>query len=225
MNTPRFNVFNQIHKGLRALLFDTTMKWQQTDMTNAEAAAPVVAQVNLLLELFDAHAYHEDTFIMHPAEQHDPQLMAQFEAEHETDLQLSKGLREKLATYQHSSEPYPAGYEVYYALNDFVAFNLKHMNKEEQLLNKVLWQNYTDSEIVEIETRLQQAIAPEKMGLYFEWMIKGMNDSELLTWLTIVKQEAPDFVLAALLGSCAQHLPELRWLNLERQLSDGIIVN
>jgi len=224
MNSPRFNVFNQIHKAMRALLFDTVMQWQQTDMTNSEAAAPVACQVNLLLDIFDAHAHFEDNFIMHPAAHHAPELMADFEAEHETDLQLTNELRTKLGFYHEATDKLAAANEVYYALNDFAAFNLRHMNKEEQLLNRVLWQHYTDADILDMEREIQQRISPDKMPVYFEWMIKGINDTEMLLWLSAVKCEAPDFVLATLLGACAQYLPAERWTKLEHQLSEGVSI-
>ncbi|GAB2685301.1 hypothetical protein GCM10027037_03480 [Mucilaginibacter koreensis] len=224
MNTPRFNVFNQIHKGLRALLFDTVMQLQQTDLTNIEKSAPAIAQVELLLDLFDAHAYHEDSCILNAAEQHAPAVIKSFESEHETDLELARQLRATVAAYKVATDTFSAGNNIYYALNDFVAFNLKHMNKEEQLLNSVLWQHYTDAEILDMERNIQQCIEPQKMNVYFEWMIKGMNDVELRMWLTAVKSEAPDFVLAGLLQACAHHLPEHRWLALEQQISEGAAI-
>ncbi|MFD0792724.1 hemerythrin domain-containing protein [Mucilaginibacter litoreus] len=227
MNTNRFNVFNQIHKGLRALLFDTVMQIQQTDMSNAEAAAPVLEQTELLLHLFDSHAYHEDTCILSAAEQHSPQVIKDFESEHETDLALSNSLRQKVTDYrlgQSDAARYVAGYNLYYALNDFVAFNLKHMNKEEQLLNTILWTNYTDAEILGMEHQIQQQIEPEKMLTYFKWMIKGINNTELIIWLNAVKAHAPDFVFNALLETCQQNLPQDRWAVVEQQISEGAAI-
>ena len=34
----RYNIFNQVHKGLRALLYETIIKLQQTDFTDTEDA-------------------------------------------------------------------------------------------------------------------------------------------------------------------------------------------
>ncbi|MDZ7648289.1 MAG: hypothetical protein U5K54_14510 [Cytophagales bacterium] len=52
MNTLRHNSFNQVHKGLRAQLYEAALKIQQTDMSQAEAAAPVIEQIEEVLFLF-----------------------------------------------------------------------------------------------------------------------------------------------------------------------------
>ncbi|TSJ42622.1 hypothetical protein FO440_00065 [Mucilaginibacter corticis] len=211
MTTPRFNVFNQIHKALRALMFNTVMQIQQTDMNDTNASAPVLIQTALLLEIFDAHAYYEDNFILAAAEKHDPALVAEFESEHVTDLQLTEKLREQLSAYEIADDKRAAGNGIYYALNDFVAFNLHHMNKEESLLNQMLWANYTDEEIVAMEHAITAHIPAEKMPVYFEWMIKGINDPELAAWLKAVQFGAPDFVFNGLFEACGVFLSAPRF--------------
>jgi len=211
--------FNQVNKGLRALLFDTIVKWQQTDMTASEASKPVVAQVELLLKLFDTH-----TFVMHPAKTNgqEQELTKALESEHEIDLKLAKELRQKLEVYQNAADRDRAGYEVYYALNDFVVFNLKHMNREEKELNHVLWQHYTATEVTGTETRLQQTLASKKIDMYLEWIIKEVSDSELPADPDFVKSEAPDLVLADLRNDYTQNVPVNRWANVQRQLGEGV---
>ncbi len=72
-NTKRYNVFNNIHKGLRTMLFSTQMKWQQTDFTSPEAAS-MVANLETVLYYYDQHADHEDHFILSKIIQQQPQV-------------------------------------------------------------------------------------------------------------------------------------------------------
>lgn len=46
-------------------------------------------------------------------------------------------------------------------------------------------------------------------------MIKGLNDAELMHWLTIVKEEAPDFIFMGLMVACENNLSEERWNRLK----------
>lgn len=63
MNTTnRYNSFNQVHKGLRAYLYDTALKLQQTDLADARAGESAMKQVEELLVLFESHAQNEDEF-------------------------------------------------------------------------------------------------------------------------------------------------------------------
>jgi hypothetical protein len=68
----RYNIFNQIHKGLRALLYETIIKLQQTDFTDAEDADEAVQQVKIILDLFDEHAHTEDNFILPAIVEYEP---------------------------------------------------------------------------------------------------------------------------------------------------------
>lgn len=218
MNTARFNAFNQIHKALRTLMFDTIMRLQQSDLGDVEASLPAIAQVELLLQLMDGHAHHEDHFILHPVEKKAPALIREFESEHVTDLALANQLREKIEAWRGAEDKRHEGRELYYALNAFVAFNLQHMNKEEQQLNQMLWQHYTDEEILGLVRKLLQSVSPEETKIVAEWMIKGLNDLELLQWLSAVKQEAPEFVYNSLVDACGRFLPDPRWESLKGSL-------
>lgn len=206
-------------------MFDTVMQLQHADMNELKDSAPAIAQTSLLLELFDAHAHHEDSCILDAVKALAPEIIEIFEAEHTTDLHLSTELRTKIKQYLNATDRIVAGAELFHALNNFVAFNLGHMSKEETLLNNLLWKHFSDEEIEMMERNIQQAIAPEKMDVYLEWMIKGVNDRELAQWLSEIKQSAPPFVLEHMLGACENFLPQPRWKNLELRLMVGTALN
>lgn len=227
MQTPRFNVFNQIHKALRALMFDTALIMQQTDFCKADEAAAILEQTDLLLDLMDSHAHFEDDHILNAAEKHAPAVIAEFEKEHVTDMELTGALRGLLAAYRSAisaEEQIELGFHLLHALNDFIGFNLTHMHKEETLLNSILWANYTDAEIMQMEANIQQQIAPEKVFIYFKWMAKSINDAELIVWLTAVRNHAPDFVFNGLLQVCQENVAAARWANIGQQLAEGEMV-
>ncbi|MBS1662366.1 MAG: hemerythrin domain-containing protein [Bacteroidetes bacterium] len=219
MHTTRYNVFGQIHKALRTLMFDSVLQLQRADLSDPENTRPAITRIELLLGMMDGHAHHEDHFILHAAEKHAPALIQEFENEHVTDLALTGQLREKIAAYWQAEDKPNAGKEIYYALNDFIAFNLEHMNKEEQVLNLVLWEHYTDAELFGMVQNIQRSIAPAEMDIAAEWMIKGMGNAELLPWFKAVKQEAPPFVFDNLMSIAEKHLAPSRWSQVQAQLN------
>lgn len=214
MNPQRFNVFNQVHKALRAFMFDTVMLMQQTDMSNPFAAKPVIDQVDLLLDIFDANAYYEDTHILELAKRHDPEMIMTFENEHETGVQMTENLRRYMFRYrvaQNAAEKFAAGNNLYYALNEFIAFNLTHMNKEEQQLNNLLWQHFSDADIMQMERAMHDDIPPEKMAIYFKWIVKGLNDTELAEYFKKIEQDAPYEFYQSLVNECRNELSQERY--------------
>ena len=226
MKAPRLNIFNQIHKGLRALLFDTATLMQQTDLGDSKLAEPVLEQTQLLLALFDAHAQHEDACILDKAAHHAPDLVREFKAEHQTTRLLARRLRELINSYRAASsyeQRQVIGYSLLYALHDFISFNLKHMNKEEQDLNAVLWHYYPDEAIHLMEQKIQAMIPADQLLTYFKWMIKGSNEVELVQWLLLVKNTAHAFVLNGLLQECSVNLPPERWEIIQTALAEGVV--
>ncbi|MBS1687584.1 MAG: hypothetical protein JSS96_02580, partial [Bacteroidetes bacterium] len=87
MSETRYNIFNQIHKGLRNMLYSTAVDIQRTDFALAKASA-TIEQVLLVLDLFEEHAHNEDCHLLPMAEKHDAVLVAEFERDHEIDHKL-----------------------------------------------------------------------------------------------------------------------------------------
>jgi hypothetical protein len=214
MNNNRYNSFNHVHKGLRVMLYTTAEQMQQTDMSKETLAAPVLEQVEEVLYLFESHAHGEDHHFNEPLEQSYPEVATLFEKEHEEDHRLAAVLTHLIAAYRMSdndSERATRARELFYAFNEFIAFNLYHMNKEEIELNAVLWEKYSDQEIRMIEQTLVQSIPPQKMMKYAKWMIRGINDTEIIHWLSEVKAFAPAPVFEMLINIAEVELPTQRY--------------
>ena len=137
----RFNIFNQIHKGLRAMLYDTALTLQQTYFADPGEAEIAMQKVRGAVNLFDAHAAHEDHFVLPAIQQYEPSLVDAFEQEHVEDHALSEKLRGLLTVYNYAIQPevkIETGQSITVAFIEFMIFNLEHMAKEEIVLNKVL---------------------------------------------------------------------------------------
>ncbi len=213
MKENRYNVFNQIHKGLRALLYDTALGIQQTDFEE-DAAAKTVRAVELVVDLFDEHAHHEDTCLLPMLVKVNPELVAEFENEHVIDHQLSDNLREQIKGWRRAGlcgERVAYGKAIFYAFNEFIAFNLHHMNKEENILLYTLWKHYTDEDLQAAQQAIIASITPETMMVESRWMMRALSNGEILQWLGEVKQGAPAEVFDMFLGMAEEELAPARW--------------
>lgn len=223
----RYNIFNQIHKGLRALLYETSLQLQQTDFTNTDEAEAATQKVELVLDLFDAHAYTEDTFILPELQQYEPSVVDVFEKEHQKDLMLSNQLSEWLKAFGYAIAPgakKDIGKAITIAFIDFMIFNLEHMKKEEDVLNKLLWNYYTDPQLKAITQAILAHVPADKMPQYSKWMMRGLANDEIIGWLKEVKNNAPDFVFQSLMGLSSAELSEQRWQQVQEQLTEGAML-
>ncbi|MEJ8816880.1 hemerythrin domain-containing protein [Lacibacter sp. H407] len=223
----RYNIFNQVHKGLRALLYETIIKLQQTDFTDAEDAEEAVQQVKIILELFDEHAHTEDTFILPAIAEYEPSVVDVFEQEHVKDLTLSKnvhGLLQAFSLTISANAKQEIGAAISKAVFEFTLFNLEHMKKEEDVLNKLLWRYFDDEHLHSITATIIANVPAEKMPLYNKWMMRGLSNTEIIDWLKQVKNNAPDFVFQSFLGLAMAELTDNRWQKIQEHLTEGAML-
>ena len=189
----RFNIFNQIHKGLRAMLYNMALTIQHTDFSKEEEGKATLRKLKQVLELYAEHGQHEDSTVFPSVQEAAPTTVASLEAEHEKDEQLVNDLLVQIRAYKNADADgrTSIGYAIHLAFQEFVAFNLEHMNKEERTINPVLWSQYSDDEIVGIQRNILRQVSKESNMYYTRWMLKGLNDAELSMWFQKVKDTAP----------------------------------
>jgi len=223
----RHNSFNVIHKALRAMLYDAALTLQQTYFANPDEAEIALQKVEDVLFLFENHAHHEDTFVLPAVEAFEPQLVEEFEKEHEEDLKLSNRMKNLLTIYRNiyfSEERIVCGSAITKSFVEFMVFNLEHMAKEELLINPALWQHYTDEQIHAINQKIVTSIPQKELALASKWMLRGINNFDAITLLKGIKQTAPGPVFGALMNMAEKELPEDRFNVIQESLNENVVM-
>jgi hypothetical protein len=223
----RYNTFKKIHKGLRAMLYDTAINLQLNDFTNTEETVEVLEKLDQTLHIFYEHASHEDKFILPVIVRFNKVLAAEFDSEHEKDEFMTRRINSLVSAYHHAGSDegrIEGGEAISKAFNEFIAFNLYHMNKEEEKINPVLWANYTDEEIRGIERTLVATISKEEMMITSKWMLLGINDEEIVAWLQAIKYNAPCFVFQGMMELAEKVLSPNRWNKIQGDLTEGLLL-
>jgi hemerythrin-like domain-containing protein len=199
----RFNCFTLIHKALRAMLYDTALTIQQTYFADVEVAETAIEKIENILRNFDHHAHNEDHYVLPAVQRYNAQLVDEFEKEHVKDLDLGNNLQQLLHMYKslsNSEERIACGSAINKSYVEFMVFNLEHMAKEEQLIMPVLWQHYTDVQLMAFNESIIAKTPPHEMQEVATWMLRGINNKDAINWLKGAKATAPDFVFASLLA-------------------------
>ena len=224
----RINIFNQIHKGLRAALYDTAISLQRADFTMEAEAEESLSKIKEVVMLFDEHARKEDKFILPSITQFEPSVADAFEQEHITDLALSSQLVTSVNEFENllkAEDRAAAGRRINVQFVEFLAFNLKHMAKEEEILNKLLWRYYSDAEILQMQQSIVQDTEPWHQDFYSKWMLRGINNSEAAFWLRAVERSAPQVVYQTLFSKARQELSKARFQKLVEALAETAVLN
>ena len=222
----RVNIFNQIHKGLRALLYETSLLLQQTDFADGKEMKDAVERVILVANLFDDHARHEDKFILPAIQGFEPSIVDAFEQEHITDKHLTRALKDSLQAIQMASPlvRIEMANELGKTFIQFMVFNLEHMAKEENILNKILWRYYSDEEILAIQNNILASLSPWSAAAGSRWMMRGLNNPEIVRWLRSVEESAPEAVFKKLFVTAESELPAHRFRQVLEALTEKVMV-
>jgi hemerythrin-like domain-containing protein len=221
----RFNTFNQIHKALRAMLYDTSLTLQQTNFLDEQETTIAIEKVKFAVDMFDHHAHTEDHYILPAIQAYEPSVVATFEAEHVWDLKLSEQLKDAIYALELAAKAkVEMGTELTKAFVAFMTFNLNHMAKEEDVINKILWRYYSDAEILAINQKIVSELEPWVMQASAKWMLRGMNNTEIAGWLKAVRQSAPEPVFQSLFTAAEKELAPERFGAVVEGITDGVMI-
>jgi len=207
----RYNIFNLIHKALRFKLYHTAVTLQQTHFADTDEAAIAFEQLNEVINAFEQHGHHEDRILMPVIVLFQPATIASFEKDHIDDRRMGEDLQHLQNMYhaaQNTNERLITGSAITRSFVDYMIFNLQHMQREETDLNQLLWENFTDEEILKINDQIVASIPPQEMAVSARWFMQAINSNEVTNWLIAVKQTAPEHVFAGLFELTETCLPE-----------------
>lgn len=226
MQRLRFNPFGQVHKGLRTLLYDTALLLQHTDFSNEKEIYAAIDRVKLVARLFEHHAHIEDSQVFPMIGNTAPEIVADFEAQHQTDHELSQQLEKCIALFTETNTPEQnryAGNELSQSFHAFLAFNVEHMRKEETIVNECLWRHYTDKDLQRKVQEIAASVPPGENQHFSYWMLKGMATQEIVDWFSTIKQTAPPPVYAFFCSLAGTALSQAEWKRVQEGMEQAAL--
>ncbi|HKO55334.1 MAG TPA: hemerythrin domain-containing protein [Thermoanaerobaculia bacterium] len=209
--TYRPSFYRDVHKGIRALLFDLVQKSGRLDFADKAAVARYRAELKTAIDFLMGHAEHENRFIGPLLAEHAPELARRIGAIHEDQ---EHELPELLAMIDRG-----AAHGFVLELARISGELLVHMTEEEEVLMPTLWASMTDAEIIAVHEALVASIPPDEMAYALSWMLPSMNPAERAALLGGIRATAPPEVFGFVRGLAKSVLTPADDEVLERQLA------
>lgn len=215
---PRYDMYQPIHKGLRAFMSDTLSRVGRVDVFDVEDLACTLGQLEALLNFCVKHVAHENEFLHAAIQARQPAAASRTIADHVEHLQSIEALRLEARSLMtvDGDERMAKALRLYRHLALFVAENFQHMHIEETSNNAALWAHYSDAELADIHNRLLATVSPEDTMEVMRWMVPALNPVQRAGLLAEMKQEAPAFVFDAVIDVVRPHLDIRDWTKLAR---------
>ena len=217
--SPRHDPYRNIHKGLRAAMFDAVHCVGAADVDDAAGLSAALDKVERLLRLMGAHVKHENEYLHTAIEARTAGGARRTANDHQEHVDALAALSAQAAALRGPGGRAESLHRLYLDLAEFVAENLRHMRVEETDNNAQLWALYGDDELVAIHDRLLASVEPAVMADAIAWMGRGLSLRELAELLEEIRRKAPAPAFEALLAQVRHAVDPARWSLLSRALA------
>ncbi|MCO6480877.1 MAG: hemerythrin domain-containing protein [Phaeodactylibacter sp.] len=221
--SPRVSLITTPHKGIRNFLAQLSLQAGSIDYSSREAVAELKQRFEEVGLLLEEHAASENNFILPALEARVPGSAAHDEADHEELHQLQDSLLAQLNHILDSGaageEAQQLGYAFYQGLSRLHAGHLEHMLEEETGTQVLMWQHFTDEEMMQVHGQVIRSIAPNVMLTWMKYILPAQAPAERLQLLGGLQANAPEpfFRQVMEVAKGVLSTPELTWL--EKKLS------
>jgi len=212
----RFNLYAQIHKGLRACMSEVLVSVGRLDPQDDDEVRTAAAAVRGLIDFARDHLAHEEQLI-HPAlEARRPGASVETHADHLHHLESFRLIEACLREVESSPAAVRADtvQRLYRQLALFVAANFEHMHVEETENHAALCASYSEEEILDLHRTVVASVRPPALMVALRWMIPSSSAPERAALLAGMQRDAPPPVFAAVLELIRPHLSARDWARL-----------
>lgn len=204
--SQRYDFYNPIHKGLRLGAARLLARIGSLDTADRDATAALIADLRDFLALASSHLVHEDREINGLLRRHAPDVAAALDTDHADHQETFAGLEQLIAGLQAAppAERAAALRALYLRFTTYVADDMLHMAREEEVALPVFHAHFTDAELAAAEARIIAAIPPEKLMRYLRLMLPAATPQDRIAFLRDLKAGAPPEAFSAILDQAAR---------------------
>ena len=222
MRTARYNIYSKVHKSLRTRLLDTGLKIQITDFSKPGTVKETLMILKEAINSFEIHL-KEDAFIFHSIASAAPYIVAMLEKENAKNRKISVVISEKAERYEllrTRTERINFGNDLQAVFFEFAAAVLHNMNREQTIINELLWTNYTDNELAEMEEEIVKR--PATAGFPAMEELNTMTNIEIVKWISRLLETATPFIAGKLMRMARSIIPPERWDAISNNFSSKV---
>ena len=214
------DLYRDIHKGIRAELFDITATAGNVDASNrfdrAALAGPVIAVGNVL----DSHAHHEDLALDPVLLEFAPTLAEQITHDHHAlEARFSAITELAQATVDATVvDQRRLTHLLYLELAGFTSAYLAHQSVEERVVMPALEKAIGVDAVLGLHMAIVSSIPPDEMARSLSFMLPAMNVDDRVEMLTGMRMSAPPEAFAAVTGLARSVLEPADYSSLTNRL-------
>jgi hypothetical protein len=178
----RIKIYDVPHKGLRNALSHLSLRAGNTNYSDKDAVAELYQLGCDVFRIMTVHAEDENNIGLAALEarcpgasQHDMDDHEHIEAK---QAELEKLLTKIHADVQAGKDAAEDGAEFYLAFSEFHGEYLAHTAEEERVTQPLIWQHFSDEEILAQRMKILGNMPPDAMQIWARFIVPALSEPE-----------------------------------------------
>ena len=196
------DLYRDIHKGIRAELFDVTLAAGRVDASCRADRAAVAGHVLSVGQVLEMHAHHEDQHVEPALLEHAPSLADQISTDHHVLEARFNFVTELAQTAVDAAvtDQRRLMHLLYLELSGFTSAYLAHQLVEERVVMPAIERSIGPEGALGLHIAVVSSIPPDVMARSLAFMLPAMNIDNRTELLTGMKMSAPPQAFEAVMG-------------------------
>ena len=191
----RIKPYDIPHKALRNALSQLTVLSGRMNYSDPKEVETLYHLAMDVFDLLTAHQTDENEVTLAELEKRCPGSSRHDREEHvkiHAGQEKLERMISKIATNSSTAEELSDyQYEFYLAVSEFHGKYLEHTAHEERVTQALLWQYFSDDELISFGNRIRADIPPELWLIWFRFLVPAQSHPERVGFLTGFKQTVP----------------------------------
>lgn len=200
-------IFSAPHKALRKTMSAFMVLAGQTNFKNKKAVEKLKIAGNEMFFLLTSHAETEDKIILNALEDKLPGASDHDKLDHLKIEKLQHELQIHLNLLSTSVTDNEA-HEFYLKFASFFSLYLEHIDEEETVTQKLIWENFSTEEQMSIRASIVAKMKPETYAIWLKHIIPAQNETENLAMLGAILRNVLSENFESLLKVLEQNMSE-----------------
>ncbi|MBN1985377.1 MAG: hemerythrin domain-containing protein [Prolixibacteraceae bacterium] len=183
-------MFSAPHKALRKTMSEFLVLAGQTNFKNEEAVKKLKKTGNEMFFLLSSHAETEDKIILSALEAKLPGASEHDKLDHIKIEQLQYELEIHLDRL-NTSVSEPEAHDFYLAFASFFSLYLEHIEEEETVTQKLIWENFSADEQLAMRMSIFAKMKSEDYLTWLKHIIPAQNETENVPMLQAIRLNMP----------------------------------
>lgn len=220
-------VFKQIHRISRVMLYETAISLQLTDFRTGNGVEHLVGKINTIILLTDDYTAKQEAYVFTALAEYEPSVIDAFSRKHT----VLHGMAEELAAVVQEATAaaglqarVEAGHRLETLYTQFLRCQLKVMAEKERVVQPLLERYYGAETLRALQQELMQHDDCQLCLLQAAWIIKTLEEEDLVAWLKTVETKATPECMQLLLAAAEEQLESQRFDKLTEALTEGVLL-